>query len=48
MDFRTNKQQLILLQQKLARFESGKIEEDYEEKSFDSDLEDELFERNEA
>lgn len=48
MDFRTNKQQLILLQQKLARFESGKIEEDYEQKSFDSDLEDEIFERNEA
>jgi hypothetical protein len=49
IDFRSNKQQLLLLQQKLVRFESGKtIEEDYDqEQSFDSNLEEEIFERNE-
>lgn len=49
MDFRSNKQQLLLLQEKLHTFQSGKTmdSEYYEEESMDSNLEEEIFERNE-
>lgn len=45
MDFRSNKQQLLLLQQKLHHFESGKTidSEEYQDGSFDSNLEEEIF-----
>lgn len=49
IDARSNKQQLKLIQEKLQTFQPGKtIDSDYDEQdSLDSNLEEEIFERNE-
>lgn len=49
MDFRCNRQQLLLLQEKLQAFQSGNTLEDeyFQDQSIDSDLQEEIFQRNE-